>query len=91
LPAPSQWSSNVHALPSSHDRLVVTVTLQLDVPLQARVAHASLLQVMGVPPQPPEASHTSLYVQGSKSLHAVPAGASEYEHAPSTGSQVGWM
>jgi hypothetical protein len=53
-PAPSQWSPKVQALPSLHAVDVgLGVTVQVAVPLHARVAQLSLVQVMGVPWQPP--------------------------------------
>jgi hypothetical protein len=42
--------------------------LQVEVPLQVRVAQTSLVQVMGVPPsQTPPAVHLSVYVHASPS------------------------
>ena len=62
------------------------VTVQLDVPLQLRVAHWSLVQVMPVPMQAPPPVHWSLYVQAFPSLHAVPSDRAGFEQTPVDGS-----
>jgi hypothetical protein len=52
--------------------VTIGVTVQLAVPLQARVVHASLVQVTVVPEQTPLALHTSLTVQALLSSHWAP-------------------
>jgi hypothetical protein len=52
--------------------LLIGVTVQLAVSLQARVAQASLVQTIGVPTQVPSPLHASPKVQASPSLHVVP-------------------
>lgn len=89
VPSPLHVSLKVQGLPSLHavvDGLGVTV--QLDVPLHARVLHASSLQVIGVPLHMPLELHWSAKVQALPSLHAVPVGACGLEHIPVDGSQV---
>ena len=58
-PFEEQMSPYVHALLSLHAVPVLTVTEHVDVPLQLRVLHVSLAQVIVVPPQAPVAEHTS--------------------------------
>jgi len=58
MPAPLQASLKVQALPSLQAvPAALKVTVQLAVPLHARLVHASLAQVMGVPAQAPPAPH----------------------------------
>jgi hypothetical protein len=59
-PFEEQTSPYVQALPSSHPLPVLTVTAQLDEPLQLRVLHASLVQVIAVPPHVPVVLQWSL-------------------------------
>jgi hypothetical protein len=61
---------------SLHDAPVFGVTVQLAVPLQARVLHVSDVQVIGVPAHMPSASQLSPKVHASLSLHDVPDGSS---------------
>jgi len=58
----------VQMLPSLHAVPVLGTTVQVLVPLQLRVAHWSLVQVIAVPLQAPEPSQVSLKVHGSPSL-----------------------
>jgi hypothetical protein len=64
-------TSVVHALPSSPQAAPLwNVSVQVGVPLQARVTQALLLQVIRVPEQMPRAQ-TSPCVQASPSLQAL--------------------
>src|SRR6266480_6495286 len=71
-PLLEQVSLNVQALPSSHVAPVFGVTVQLAVPLQVRVLHASEVQVMAVPTHSPLLEQVSLNVQALPSSHVAP-------------------
>jgi hypothetical protein len=64
------------------------VTVQLDVPLHARVLHASLTQLTGSPAQTPLALQASPKVHAFPSSHTVPTGAFGFEQMPVLGSHV---
>src|SRR5207249_3277108 len=72
-PLPSQVSLKEQALPSSQLVPVSGATVQLDVPLQARVLHWSAVQVIAVPTRPPPPSPPSVKEQASPSSPASPA------------------
>lgn len=73
-PVPLQWSLYVQALPSSQDTVLAAyVAVQLDVPLQLKLAHVVLAgQVTAVPWHAPEESQVSLYVHALPSSHTAP-------------------
>src|SRR5207247_10882544 len=69
---PWQVSLKEQAWPSSQLVPVSGVTVQLDVPLQARVLHWSEVQVIAVPTHRPLPSQVSLKEQASPSSQLVP-------------------
>ena len=62
----------VQSLPSSQGMELSGITVQDDVPLQARVLHWSDAHVMEAPTHTPLPLHVSLYVQASPSLQLAP-------------------
>ena len=71
-----------HAVPAA-----VGVTVQVEVPLQVRVPHASLVHVIAVPPHVPPV-HTSEYVHAFPSSQVLPFALGGFEQTPVAGLHV---
>jgi hypothetical protein len=89
VPLPLHASAKVQLLASS--QLVPAargVTVQVAVPLQLRVLHASEAQLTAVPVHRPSALHASPKVQALPSLQVVPMAATGLEQLPVAGLHV---